>query len=188
MRTDYDGIECKSVLAEYYGVYLGWNACPHASAISCLNEREPHYVAQASYAIIGRIDSDRNVNIASPTIIKAIAMTGVTVVPMDRSLVTDGAGLGRLLATGELLHGFDEIWLCNRKPEGGVPPSVAVPTAENLVHHGTGLGLRLGVNLEALYDWMDNHGIFSGMSDGLGLRFITSRRDDVHRLMRCDQL
>ena len=47
--------------------------------------------------------------------------------------VTDGASLGRLLATDAFFFGFDEVWLCERMPEGGLPPTLSIPTSELLV-------------------------------------------------------
>lgn len=137
----------------------GWS--PHLDIPSALCAVSPDRLAK-SVALISMVDSTPRVY-ELPSLVSLLVRRGEWHDDLQGDLLVYGGTLRRMVDEFDMLTGFDEIWLCDRRPLRGKPRSLRLTSDVPLTN---GLGPDAA-------EWMRGASCYVGLGDGDGLNFAT---------------
>lgn len=143
----------------------------------------PELLRASNYVLITGVDSGVELTSDDPQLIKALAATDAEIdtVHVGGALMLDIDSFKAILETHLLLFGFDEVWFCKRQNIEPFPSGI-------VFHAGTWLQCEIdddsasAQEIDALTRWMAANDVIAGLSDGVGLNFISLNQPIAERL------
>lgn len=148
-------------------IWIGWRDPGSVSEISRLADVAPELMASFEYALISRIDSDDNPNLAMPSFSRLVNELGFPIQQFGRQLLTTGKVIVQMAVEIQFFWGFDEVWFFRQEPGEQLPEDFIIP-AETTFRSPEGERRLL-----ALAEWMSRSGAVLGLGDGINLKYVT---------------
>ncbi len=161
--------------------WIGWIDTQNVSDITQLTFYYPELIRAFEYAIISCIDSNPY-PLLDELAFKGVPKESIIQLPgNERGIMTDGNTVADLAFNNELFNGFDEIWFFHKQPILSPLDEVQILSQSWLTDKAL---ISERTDVQRVLDWCLKTGAVLGISDGVGLNYITVDEEVAKTLER----
>lgn len=165
-------------------LWVGAFETHHLSEVAFLCENAPDLIHSFEYALITRVDSQRQVGLDLPSV-RLMASQGLSEIrQLGEHLMVRASSLRRMAAEFGFFSGFDEVWFFREPPTEPLPQGLEIRSCEVVL---LPYAQRRAAAIQAMAElepWMRRSAAIIGIADGVGLDYVTLEEEPALLLER----